>query len=174
MNFKKILFCAFILSTLSCVGESYKVYSTKYMVRFSFDSGVSPYNQVTSPGVFISVMQSGGQIKVTSAEGKVTKLPMSDVDARTFCFGLSGLIIGTPVMDNDDWHIYAYDLGCPVCDKSTRHLTFNSLGVAECASCGTTFDLNNNGYVLHSDVKDARPLLRYPVSVAGRNVSVCN
>lgn len=173
-SIKRILvFCLLATLWISC-GDSYSTYSTAYMAYFTCDTGITPYNVVTSPGVFISVRQSASSLKVTDQQGRESTLQMTDVQARSFCFGLGGLILGTPVMDNDSWNVYCYDLACPVCDKAKYRLSIDENGVALCSHCETSFDLNNNGYVLESQSKDQRPLYRYPVSCSGHSLTVRN
>lgn len=165
---------ALLLLPVQSCGDSYTVFSSKYHVFFQCDAGISPYNAMSSLGVFISVRQSGANIVTLDMDGHETRMQMTEKEARSFNFGLCGLILGTPALDNQDCIIYAYDLGCPVCDRSSRHLTIDNTGVASCSSCHTSFDLNNNGFVISSDDDNPRPLYRYPVSRTGSSVVVSN
>lgn len=172
-RFTVILMCLLLLQTWSC-DDSYSVFSNRYHVFYRCDASQPPFNAACSMGVFISVRQSGQNLVVTDMDGHESRYPMSEVDARSFHFGLAGIVIGTPALDNPDCAVYAFDLGCPVCDRSSKRIVLNSAGVAECPDCHTTFDLNNNGFVLASERSDARPLYRYPVSRSGSQIVVSN
>jgi len=172
---KRTVFLVFtvIFCMLSC-GETYDLFCTRYPVRFSFSTSVVPYNQVTSLGAFVSVRRSGASVLATTQTGSVYTLPMSQMESESFLLGLSGLIIGTPSLGNDNCSVWAYDLGCPICDKAKYRLSINTSGVARCDNCASTFDLNNNGYVIASESENARPLYRYPVTSNGITIVVAN
>lgn len=167
------LFAALCLLLASC-DNSFEVFSDKYPVSYGCDVSLPPYNSAAFPGTFISVRKSGPDIIVTGMDGTVTKQQMTEAEAKGFRMGLCGLIVGTPALDNESCQIYAYDLGCPVCDRSGRRLELGLTGTASCPECGTSFDLNNNGFVIASERKDTRPLYRYPVSRNGSYVTVSN
>lgn len=168
-----ILIASTIFISISC-GEKFSIYSEKYPVRFSFDTSITPYNQVFGMGVFITVRLSDNNVLVTSSDGIEYKYPLTEVDLRNFRMGLGGLIIGTPSLNNDEISIWAYDLACPICDQAKYRLNIDYSGIAHCSHCGTKFDLNNSGFVVSSSVKDTRPLYRYPVFLNGKIVSVVN
>lgn len=174
---KKALFIA--LSAAACLllascENSFEVFSNRYPVSYGCDLSLSPYKSAEFFGTFISVRQSGPNLIVTEMNGTVTKEPMTEAEAKGFRMGLCGLIIGTPALDNESCQIFAYDLGCPVCDRSGKRLDIDLDGTASCSSCGTEFDLNNNGFVIASERKDSRPLYRYPVSRNGSYLTVSN
>ena len=168
-----VLFAAILLLTQSC-DKSFTVFSGRDPVYYRCDLGLPPFNVVSSMGVFLSVRQSGGNVLVTDANEELSRIPMTEREAKSFLFGLGGLIIGTPALDNEKCEVFAYDLACPICDRRSIRLKFDANGVAACPNCSTTFDLNNNGFVIDSDRKDARPLYRYPVSRSGSQVIVAN
>ena len=85
--------------------------------------------------------------------------------------GLGGLIIGTPVFDND---IRAYDLACPECDESKTTLKVSFKGYATCSKCGGQWDLNTDGTCINTDGKERRPLYRYPTSYINGVFKVSN
>ena len=169
-----VLLTAFMLLTQSCE-NSYSIYSGKERVNFVFNSTDSPYNTVTTPGRFISIRCKGTDLIVTDADKKENSRPMSEQEIRYCIFGAGGLIVGTPALEGQ---VYAYDLACPICDdylSKLSRLNFNTLGVAECPSCHSKFDLNNNGFVISTGDKDkSRPLYRYPVSQNGQMISIVN
>ncbi len=170
---KLILIATTTLFPISC-GEKYSIYSEKYPVNFSFDTSITPYNQVFGMGIFITVRLSGSNIIVTDSEGKEQKLQLTELDSRTFRMGLGGLIIGTPSLNNDNISIWAYDFACPICNLAKYRLKIDFSGIASCSNCATKFDLNNSGFVISSSAKNPRPLYRYPVFINGKVVTVLN
>lgn len=170
---KTAVLAALLLLNSSC-RDSFQVFSNKYHVLFRCDISMSPYTPVQTYGSFVSVRQSGNNLKVTDMNGTTTQLQMSQVESAGISLGLGGLIIGIPSIGNTDGLIYAYDLACPVCDRASARLSFDNLGIAECKSCNTVFDLNNNGFVIGSGSGGNHPLYRYPVSRSGSMVIVSN
>lgn len=173
---KRLFFALILVLTVSGCSKigNYQVYSNKYPVNYSCNTTVSPFNQINSLGRFVSVRIKGMELEATDADGNVSKHQMSETDMRTFALGLGGLIIGTPSLNNDKFSVYAFDLGCPVCDRAKYRLTFNHLGIAKCSNCKSSWNLNNNGFIQSSTVKEARPLYRYPVTVYNNYVTVRN
>jgi len=171
---RKFITCLGLLLVLGACGDSYKLFSTKYPVRFSFSTTVAPYNQVQSLGLYVSMRKSGQNIVATTADGKQYTIAMNEVEAKSAQLGLGGLLVGTPALNNDNGTVWAFDLACPICDRAKDRLTFNTIGVARCSSCNTTFDLNNSGFVITSDASETRPLYRYPVTVSGTTITVAN
>lgn len=170
-----IVLLAILLAMPQSCENSYSIYSGKYRVNYIFNPNTPPFNTVTSVGTFIAVRSVGAELVVTDAGKNTTRWPVSEAELRSFCFGLGGLIIGTPALDNDHAQVYAYDLACSICDKASSRLTFGSTGVAECPSCHSKFDLNNNGFVISAgDKVEARPLYRYPVSQGGQMITIAN
>lgn len=173
---KRLFFALILVLTVSGCSKigNYRVYSNKYPVNYSCNTTVSPFNQINSLGRFVSVRIKGMELEATDADGNVSKHQMSETDMRTFALGLGGLIIGTPSLNNDNFSVYAFDMGCPVCDRAKYRLTFNHLGIAKCSNCKSSWNLNNNGFIQSSTVKEARPLYRYPVTVYNNYVTVRN
>lgn len=167
------LILVLIVSGCTKIGN-YQVYSNKYPVNFSCNTTLSPFNQISSLGRFVSVRIKGLELEATDSDGNVSRHPMSETEMRSFALGLGGLIIGTPSLNNDNLSAYAFDLACPICDKAKHRLTFNYLGIAKCSNCNSTWNLNNNGFVQSSTVKDARPLYRYPVTSYNNTYVVAN
>lgn len=159
---KKALILLLILVGAAC-SRSYEVFSNKYPVFFSCDISQSPFDKVQTSGYFLAVrltpMKDG--YKVRLPEGKEEPpIPLTERELRTFRFGLAGLIVGKPYFGNEEF--YAYDLGCPQCDRASTSLNVNSEGIATCAKCGTIYDLNNSGI---AKTGDSRPLYRYQTTL---------
>lgn len=154
--------------------NSYPVFSTRYHVNFRCDASQPPFNAVMSGGVFLSVRCPGTELIVTDADGHVSRWPMSESDRRSSAFGLGGIIIGTPFIPDENGPVYAYDLACPICEKASVRLSFGSDGIARCPSCGTSFDLNNNGFVISTESGSNNPLYRYPVTQGLQYLTVSN
>ena len=160
----------FILIGAAC-SRSYEVYSNKYPVTFSCDISKSPFNKVQTSGYFLSVRPTPTKegYKVREPDGREQTIPYTEVHSRVFNFGLAGLIIGKPYFGDGEY--YAYDLGCPQCDRASAYLTVSMDGTATCAKCSTTYDLNNSGI---PKTGDSRPLYRYRTSFGGHTLMVHN
>lgn len=166
---QRFLFIVVILLVQACT-NSYPVYSSKYQVSFSCNVSLSPFNSVHTLGYFIYVKQRPAKdgYTVYTNTGMAYQYPLSEVQSRVFSYGLAGIIIGSP------WHaegeIYAYDLGCPQCDKPSASLTIDTSPYAKCRKCGTQYELNNNGYANNG----GHPLYRYPLTRNGDILMVHN
>lgn len=169
-----ILLISLLLMAASCQKNSYNRFCTKYKVYFRCETNVSPYNQLTTPGRFLSVRKSDGLLILTDCDGETRREPLSDVNNRSFMMGLAGLIIGTPTFNNDDFSIWAYDLGCPECDVESRRLKVSLTGTASCSKCGGEWNLNADGSCINTDGKERRPLYRYPTSYVNGVFKVSN
>ncbi len=154
----------------------YSTFSRKYRAYFSCDQAVAPFSQISSPGRFVSVRinRGTGALVMYDLDGNSYSRALSQTEANSFCMGLSGFIIGTPTLGNDPQQIWAFDLGCPICDRESARLSLTWDGHAECAACKSTFDLNNSGMVLSSQSQSPRPLYRYPVNTYGTTVTIAN
>jgi len=171
---REIILISLLLMATSCQKNSYSRFCTKYKVFFRCETNVSPYNQLTTPGRFLSVKKSEGLLTITDCDGETRKEPLSDFNNRTFIMGLSGLIIGTPTFNNDGMSIWAYDLGCPECDVETKRLKVSFKGTASCSECGGEWNLNADGSCINTDGKKRRPLYRYPTSCINGILKVSN
>lgn len=167
---KKTLVILLILIGAAC-SRSYEVFSNKYPVSFSCDISKSPFNKVLTSGYFLAVRPTPTKdgYKVKDPDGREQTIPYTEVHSRVFNFGLAGLIIGKPYFG--DGAYYAYDLGCPHCDRASAVLEVNNEGVASCAKCNNTYDLNNGGGAIRGD---SRPLYRYQTTVNGNMLMVHN
>ena len=164
------LYLLVVIVLCSC-RESYSVFSNKYPVSFSCDVSVAPFNSTSTYGYFLSIRPKATKdgYKVKRPDGAEHEYPYTEVQSRVFSFGLAGLIVGRPYFGEGE--IYAYDLGCPQCDRSSVRLSVNTDGIASCSRCGSTYDLNNGG--MPQSVSE-RPLYRYRTSLNGNRLMVHN
>ena len=163
MKKMKKLFLFFACCLLASCQSDYQEYCTQYPVTFSCDIAYAPYNAVNSLGQFITVRSKAGRGAVSvfnPSLNKTTEVSLSEVEARSFTFGLGGLILGQPFF-GDGSPCYAYDLACPVCDRASARLTVGADGLARCPKCANVYDLNNSGLVTEGS---GRPLYRYHVT----------
>lgn len=169
MKIKTILLLVLLLA-VAC-SRTYEEYSNKYPVSFSCDISTSPFNKVQTSGYFLSVRPTATKngYKVKDLDGKEQTFPYTEVQNRIFSFGLAGLIIGKPYFGEE--MIYAYDLGCPQCDRASVHLNVNRDGTASCLKCENIYDLNNGGV---AKVGNSRPLYRYRTTLNGSRLMVHN
>ena len=145
-----------------------------YIVNFSFDKSIHPYNQVNSFGEYICVRRgaNAGEYRLTDAFGntQTVNIPQIQLQQNTFHFGLGGLIIGTPM--NSDGNIWAYDWACPRCDNSRYRVEIDrTMGHAKCPECATKFDLNSGGIAIEGN---SRPMWHYRVFDNGTTVIIQN
>ena len=97
-----------------------------------------------------------------------------------FVLGLSGLIVGTPIMAEQlstQANVVCYDLACANCYEEasiTRNLTLRESQRAECSRCGRRYDLNTQGIVI--DGPTGRSLFRYRATFypSGNTLTVSN
>ncbi len=167
----RLLILLLILMGTAC-SRSYELYHTRDTVTFSCDISRPPFNKVQTSGYFLAVrltpMKDG--YKVRLPEGKEEPpIPLTERELRTFRFGLAGLIVGKPYFGNEEF--YAYDLGCPQCDRASIQLSVTPKGIATCSKCNTSYDLNNGGI---AQMSDSRPLYRYRTSLSGSTLMVHN
>ena len=163
-----------LLLATSCERNSYATFSSKYKVFFSCETSVAPYNQLNTPGRFLSVRKTEGKLVITDSDGQKFEETLSEVKNSSFLMGLSGLIIGTPTFNNDNMSIWAYDLGCPECDAPTTRLKFDLKGTASCSKCNGAWNLNADGSCVNTDGKQHRPLYRYPTTFNNGLFTVSN
>lgn len=158
------LLFTFIFSLLltSCQSD-YKEFCTLYAVNYTCDLTYPPYNTLCTMGQFVSVRPhlSDGTCLVTTLSGRETTQALTEVERRTFQWGMAGLIVGQPYFGDELTPYYAYDLGCPHCDLASARLTLDEQGMATCPRCGDVFNLNNGGIC---EQGEGRPLYRYHVT----------
>lgn len=160
-----------VLFVVVACSRSYEIYSSKYPVSFSCDISQSPFNKVQTWGYFLSVrsIPAKGEYEVKEPNGSSQTYPCNEVQNRIFQFGLAGLIIGKPYFGDD--MIYAYDLGCPQCDRASSRLNIKDDCTAVCPKCGNSYDLNNGGV---AKTGDSRPLYRYRTALNGNMLMIHN
>ena len=146
------------------------LYTSKYPVSFSCDISMPPFNSIHTLGCFITVRQrlTKDGYTVYTNSGMAYEYPLTEVQSRVFSFGLAGLIIGQPYFEEG---IYAYDLGCPQCDKSSVRLSVGADGIATCSRCTSTYNLNNGGM---PQTGTDKPLYRYRTTRNGNMLMVHN
>lgn len=168
---KKFLTILVLSLIASACSRSYEEFSSKYLVSFSCDISKSPFNKVQTSGYFLSVRSTAikdGYI-VREPDGREQTFPYTEIQNRVFNFGLAGIIIGQPYLG--DGLTYAYDLGCPQCDRASSRLVVDIKGFAICPKCNNVYDLNNSGV---AKVGDSRPLYRYHTTLNGNILMIRN
>lgn len=171
----KALFLALAMLLTAGCENSYSTMSVKYQVRFTCRTDIAPFNQLSTPGRFLSVrMLPDGNLSVTDPDGNEIIRPLSQKESSSFTLGLGGLIIGNPLFEPDASSLYAFDLACPECDRQQYRLTVDLSGSAKCTKCGNIWSLNNGGYPVETTSSKVRTLYRYPVKVSGNSLTVSN
>ena len=171
---RDILLILALLLSMACQNNSYNTYSRKYRVFYNCDISQSPFNQLTTPGRFLSVRRNNGRLYLTDSDGHKYDMELSAIQDGAFIMGLGGLILGTPTFNNDDMSIWAYDLGCPECDNNSARLKFDLQGIAKCPKCNGVWNLNSSGTPVNTDGNKLRPLYRYPASLNNGILTVSN
>lgn len=168
---RKTMILLLVLCIVAACSRSYEVYSNKYLVSFSCDISTSPFNKAQTLGYFLSVRLTPTKdgYTVKDFDGKEQTFPYTEVQNRVFQFGLAGLIIGKPYFGEDEF--YAYDLGCPQCDRPSAPLNVKADCMAYCSKCGNSYNLNNGGF---AKTGEGRPLYRYRTSLNGSKLMVHN
>ena len=110
---RRFLLVLSLLLATACERNSYSTFSYRNKVFYSCELTKSPYNQLTTPGRFLSVRKGDGEIVITDSDGNRYEEPLTAIQNSTFIFGLGGLIIGTPTFNNDDMSIWAYAWDVP-------------------------------------------------------------
>ena len=135
------------------------------------DITIAPFNQITTPGRFVSVRKHNSQLFIIDSDGNQYTQDLTSVQQEGFKFGLAGFIIGTPTFNNDDMSVLAYDLACPECTQISR-LSFDNNGIATCSECENTWDLNNSG--IGTSLNTKKSLTRYRALFDNGIINVCN
>lgn len=164
---RRIILIIGILLVQACT-NSYPIFTNKYPVSFSCDISMPPFNSIHTLGCFITVRQRPAKDGYTVYTNTGMAYEFPEVQSHVFSYGLAGLIIGSPWYAEGE--IYAYDLGCPQCDRASSRLTVDSSPYAKCSKCGAQYELNNNGYATNG----GHPLYRYPLTRNGNMLMVHN
>lgn len=162
----------------SCKDDISSVYSTKNRVQCGFNvvSYAELVNCIDNYGQFSSIRQSGTKIIMKSTSSTNT-YDFDAISARSFYFGLGGLIVGTPNLTSDGNRYRCYDLACPNCDRASHRLDISDNGRAKCSHCGITYDLNNDGIIVdkgQSNFDSPRVLYRYRITYDGVMIHMYN
>lgn len=175
-----LLVVLLLLLSASCTDDVSSTFSTKYPVRFYYEVAASTelYNAMGNPGQYVTIRPINGKVRISNAV-ESHEYALSQIGSREFEFGLGGLILGTSLNINASGghdHL-AYDLACPSCDRQTHRLTLKDGGTALCSHCGSSYDLNNYGWIIGADTDEERTvrgLYRYRIMYNGVGVSVSN
>lgn len=182
MNLPSRLLSAFLfimlISLSSCKEDVSSVYSSKNRVQCGFNvvSYAELIHCIDNYGQFSSIRQSGNKI-IMSSPVSTNAYDFDAVSARSFYFGLGGLIVGTPNLTSDNNPYRCYDLACPNCDRASRRLDISDNGRATCPHCGIVYDLNNDGVIIdrgNSNFDSPRVLYRYRISYNGSMIHMYN
>ena len=133
------------------------------------------YIACNSLGEFCSITSNGTQFvfKGSKESSYVNTTAINDYSG--FCLGLSGLIVGLPNVPESRQTqnvVVCYDLACPNCYEDynvSKPLTLQN-GIATCAKCSRSYDLNNGGIV--SDGNPGKYLFRYRVTYTNNTLNV--
>ena len=168
---KKRYLIPLLMFVVAACTRTYSVYSHKYPVSFSCDITSSPFNSTNTLGYFLTVRPTSTKdgYKVGLPDGIERIFPYTEVQNRVFQFGLAGIIVGRPYFGEGE--MYAYDLGCPQCDRSSSRLIVDTGGMATCGKCSSRYDLNNGGVAYDGS---SRPLYRYQTTLNGNFLMVHN
>ena len=166
---RRLLLILSVLALGACT-QTYSVYSNKYFVSFSCNISTTPFNTLHTLGHFLTVRPKSTKdgYRVKSPDSTEREYPYTEVQSRVFSFGLAGLIIGQPYFEEG---IFAYDLGCPKCDKESVRLTVSADGIATCSRCNSSYNLNNGGMPQSGTDK---PLYRYRTTRNGNTLMIHN
>lgn len=179
-----LLFAAALLSS-SC-GDSIDYEYSDYHPSFTFhnethqDPILATAMNPLSSGVFciIKYTFTAGRYGFTfeNNQGQKSEDPVwfNGIDLRLESqkrIGMSnGLIVGYGNLDNPAI-FYAYDLQCPNCFSLTvlplhpYELTLSGTGIARCAHCKRSYNLNTGGNIVAGDA--GKKLTRYRASTSG-------
>jgi len=173
-----LLFLVFHFSLFTSCNkdEATKTYSTANMVRcyLQVQQYTQLFNVMGSMGEYATIRPQKSQGKMTIWSNIGTTDYTMTADMKGYEFGLGGLIVGV----NYYGEYLAYDLACPNCNRAGRRLTIGDAGIAKCAKCGISYDLNNYGVISAatsvSEYESPRGLFRYRIMYDGTNLSIYN
>ena len=123
-----------------------------------------------SPGTFCTIRSSGNNyiFECNDVDGSFTYTKTA-VDQRLMPIFIAGLIVGTPVLDQQ---LTAYDLACPNCNRSfiTRQLQFSDERTTlVCPRCHCKYSLQTQQGLLVEGNTTATTLIRYKATYDGMN-----
>lgn len=176
---KRLLFVCCLLTVFGCQDTDYTYCNLP--AKFIFENTYQApalYTACNSMGEFCTITSDGKQFifkgsKVTSTVNKTAL-----TDYAGFYLGLSGLIVGLPnipEIGKTESQVVCFDLACSNCYEDhniTKPLNLRNDGIATCASCKRTYDLNNTGFISNGEA--GKPLYRYRVSYVNNTLVVSN
>ena len=121
-----------------------------------------------------SSVESGTPYFVFQNIKTTTERPCSAIQGYSgFHLGVSGLIVGQPLIPFIERSIICYDAVCRYCyDNSIyKRLTFKSNSEAKCPTCGRVYDLNNWG---RTDTGERLLMYRASYSAASHSLVISN
>ena len=179
---KTIFYPTVWVVALFCIcacSDSYKEYSRKYPVNFSYQVTASQqlFTTMGNYGQFCTIRRetNDGKTEIVMTNSSGTGRYTINQTQKYFNYGLGGLIVGTNIYGE---HL-AYDLACPNCERNNRRLSLDDAGYATCKYCGLSYDMNNHGVIASKDSTarpqtDARGMLRYRITYNGTTIAVYN
>lgn len=167
-----ILWVVMLLPCLMSCSEDVENYYSSYTARFTYryvNTVPQLYSALNSPGIFATIRAEIGKIKFEGETGTSTEVNMTAVNQyQQFYFGIGGFIVGLPNIPELGADIavpVCFDLACPNCYYDfhlQKKLELESGGVASCANCGRTYNLNNQGVIAEGEPGNS--LFRYRMS----------
>ena len=136
------------------------------------------YTACNSMGEFCTITHPPGGQFVFKGTSVTSSVPLTAVVGYAgFDLGLSGLIVGLPnipEIGKTESQVVCFDLACPNCweDYNFAKQLVIKEGMATCASCKRTYNLNNTGFITKGEA--GRPLYRYRVSYVNNTLMVSN
>ena len=86
---RTVLLVFSLLLAMSCErGDLYSTFSTRNKVFFSCDTSKSPYNQLSTPGRFLSVRKSDGKLYMVDSDGNKYEETLSEIQNGSFLLGM--------------------------------------------------------------------------------------
>lgn len=171
---RKILFLLLAIVAVSCADETSNSRYASLPARYSCNSvfSIPPlYAAVNSPGVWCTVRinNNGSKYMFDSPNMSTAYWNITASSSDKAHAWVSGLIIGTPSYPEPGAVtsiVTCYDLVCPTCYRIPldRQLDINAFGQAQCKSCQSLYDLNNQGFVISGPEGCADRLFRYRVT----------
>lgn len=131
-----------------------------------------------NPGEFCTITQRGNYFIFTGTTSSTQTNRTALSNYQAVYLGLSGLIVGLPIIPEpgeDVQHVVCFDLACPNCYNTysiTKNLRLAEGGLASCANCQRTYDLNTQGIVTNGEA--GQSLFRYRVTYVPYTLQVSN
>lgn len=176
-------FALIVLASLAACDTADSEYSQE-SCYFVFDNSVHQDPTLASamnpnaPGIFCRITESkksGATIFTFESNqgGNPTTQTANAIDnQRARKLGQQkGIIVGYGNGDITNPIFYAYDNQCPNCMTTSglqnNQLTMSDTGIATCAKCSRTYDMNNGGYETSGREGEYTRLIRYRATTTG-------